>query len=103
MTEDTLLYIKKTNIRNHKNINILTIKDLYEQYKSESYPQFKLDDNTICNKETFREASNIEILSRAGWVSVKNNKTQNSKKIYHISKRMDGKGFVKVTADHSFY
>ena len=98
VTEDTLLYIKKTNIRNHKNINILTIKDLYEQYKSESYPQFKLDDNTICNKEKC-EASNIEILSRAGWVSVKKIiRHKTLKKIYHIS---TSKGFVKVTADHS--
>ena len=70
VTEDTLLYIKKTNIKNHKNINILTIKDLYEQYKSELYPQFKLGDNTICNKEKC-ETSNNEILSRNGCVSVK--------------------------------
>ena len=98
VTGDTLLYIKKTNIKNHKNINIFTIEDLYEQYKSELYPQFKSDDNTICNKEKC-ETSNIQILSRGGWVSVKKIiRHKTLKKIFHIS---TSKGFVKVTADHS--
>lgn len=93
--ENTVLYVKKEN-----GTRIISIKDFFQKFDSEPYPQFKPDDSSLVEKQQcILRDENFQIYSRQGWVKIKRvirHKTR--KKMFHV---FTSSGSIITTADHS--
>ena len=94
VTPDTLVYVKNSR----GEVHILSIQALFSKYKAMPYPQFKVEDSTIQEKQQCI-VNNVRIGTKSGWAAVKRIIRHYSlKKIFTV---FTSSGIVKVTADHS--
>jgi len=94
VTGDTPVLIKI-----NKNITTITIKNLFENYPSKEYPQFKLDEQELSEKEQSIPETIIEVWTASGWSLLKRTiRHRCNKNIYRI---LTHTGLVDVTEDHS--
>lgn len=94
--KNSLLYIKKGD-----NIIIQTIEQYYDSRKKHlPYPQFKMEDQTICNKEqTLMESSGHMVYTHNGFAKVMRIIRHNTLKRMFAIKTTSGS--IIVTEDHS--
>jgi DNA polymerase elongation subunit (family B) len=94
--EDTPVLIRYPDTNN---VDIRTIDDIPAQSDWIEYPQFKLEDPLIVDKQQNIPAENIEMWTSSGWrriIRVVRHKT--NKQLFRVSTHM---GCVDVTEDHS--
>lgn len=91
---DTLVYVKNSR----DEVHILTIKALFLKYKTIPYPQFKMEDSTILEKQQCL-VNNLNVATKSGWASLKRIvRHYSTKRIFTV---FTSSGIVKVTSDHS--
>jgi DNA polymerase elongation subunit (family B) len=96
---DSVLGQTPITIRKHKELYIFKIEDLFNDYETRSYPQFKSEDDSLSIKEQSIPNEDIYVYSMSGWSRVRRIiRHLTSKKIYRI--RMTT-GVIDVTEDHS--
>ncbi len=94
VTFDTPILLKLEGIT-----NVISISALFNQYSPEDYPQFKMDDLTISDKEQAIPDKPILAWTSVGWSPIKRIIRHHcNKRIYRI---ITITGVVDVTEDHS--
>ena len=95
VSSDTPVLIRKNGNR----VMCIEIKQLFESGYVKEYPQFKLGEEGLFNKEQSIYPDSIEIWTASGWSLLKRTIRHNcSKNMYRIVTRT---GVVDVTEDHS--
>jgi DNA polymerase elongation subunit (family B) len=86
-------------IRKNGKILPIEIKDLFEMFKSKEYPQFKIDEIGLSEKEQSIPEIQLEVWTASGWSILKRTiRHRCNKKMYRI---LTHTGLVDVTEDHS--
>ena len=94
VTADTPVLIRKDN-----KIQIMEIQELFQLFDKEPYPQFKLGESGLSEKEQSVPDQFIEVWTASGWSPLKRTiRHYCNKNIYRV---MTDTGVVDVTEDHS--
>jgi DNA polymerase elongation subunit (family B) len=94
VTGDTPVLIREELI-----ISTIEIKELFKRFSCEEYPQFKLGEPGLTNKEQSIPIQQIEVWTASGWSPLKRTiRHYCCKNIYRV---LTHTGLVDVTEDHS--
>jgi DNA polymerase elongation subunit (family B) len=86
-------------VRENGNVYTIEIQNLFKRFPKQEYPQFKLEESGLTNKEQSIPNQKIEVWTASGWSPLKRTIRHNCcKNIYRV---LTHTGLVDVTEDHS--
>lgn len=85
-------------VRTEEKLEILSIQEFFERFPCQAYPQFRVEDETLVDKEQ-AVASECEVMGGNGWTPVRRIIRHTTvKTMYRV---ITSSGIVEVTEDHS--